>query len=81
MTASERLAAWRKREGISQSEAARRAGICQPTWSELEGGRAKRVSVPTAAAVERLTGGAVRIGDWIGDRESGEHPAATGTDR
>lgn len=88
MTVSERLVAWRTSTGLSQREAARRAGVAQPTWSDLEAGRAKRVSVDTAMAVERVTDGAIRVTEWekaAADAEkSGSHAAAatskTGTD-
>ncbi len=88
MTVSERLVAWRSSVGISQREAARRAGVAQPTWSDLEGGRAKRVSVDTALAVEKITEGAIRVTEWGGAvgsaDESGSHATSeaprTGTD-
>lgn len=66
--------AWRKSANLSQREAARRAGVCQPTFSELESGRAKRVSVDTAMAIEELTSGAIAVVDWAG---LGDEPAAT----
>lgn len=89
MRASERLVAWRKVAGLSQREAAARAGVAQPTFSDLEHGRARRVSVDTALAIERLTAGLIRVAEWeshgVSDADSSaEHPAvdpdATGTD-
>lgn len=84
MTVSERLIAWRVSTGLSQREVARRAGVAQPTWSDLEAGRARRVSVDTAMAVERITEGAIRVTEWSSSvDESGEHtavaPTKTGT--
>jgi transcriptional regulator with XRE-family HTH domain len=81
MKVFERLIAWRTAANLSRREAARRAGIAQPTWSDLEGGKARRVSVDTALAIEKITGGAIRVTEWGGVSgladESGSLPAVT----
>jgi len=65
MTTSERLRDWRKRQALSQQEAAGRAGVTQAVWSKLEAGKYARISAQTAERIERATGGEIRIADWL----------------
>lgn len=65
MVAARRLKRWRKRLGYTQAEAARLAEIPQPMWSKLESGSAPRVSVATAAKIDRLTDGEIGVLDWV----------------
>jgi transcriptional regulator with XRE-family HTH domain len=54
------LVRWRKREGISQAEAARRIGGAQSTWARWETGHV-RPEYETAARIELRSDGFVRV--------------------
>ncbi|HEU4619516.1 MAG TPA: helix-turn-helix transcriptional regulator [Gammaproteobacteria bacterium] len=59
MTVSEVLKAWRETEKITQAEAARRAGVSQPTWCDWESGKKlprldKIVDLVTLTGEEKL---------------------------
>lgn len=57
-----RLEKWLKDEGLSQSEAAARAGLCVPVFNRILLGR-KAASKAAGFAIERLTDGIVRADD------------------
>jgi transcriptional regulator with XRE-family HTH domain len=63
-----RLAVWREREGISQEELARRAGVSRATVIAVE--QRGALTVRVAQAIERATGGAVRVRDLIPDAKA-----------
>lgn len=65
-TPAERLRAWRDERDLSQREAARLAGVSQAAWYTLEAGKTHRISLRLAAAIERATGGAIAVNDWLG---------------
>lgn len=58
-----KLANHLKERGLTQVQFAERIGITQGALSKLCGD-APRLSLETAAAIERETGGAVQITDW-----------------
>lgn len=88
MHGSQRLAAWRKKTGRSQTECAATLGVRQPTWSEWEAGR-KNPQIVHAVAIEKLstdpeTGAPdVPVNSWVEAVSAVEHEvpaAATGTE-
>lgn len=58
------LLLWRRDRGLTQGEAAREAGLDQSAWSLLERGR-RVPSIYQATALERVTGGVVKVADWL----------------
>jgi DNA-binding XRE family transcriptional regulator len=58
-----RLKKWREEKGWSQSRAAQEVGSKQRTWADWESERLVP-SVKFATAIERITDGYVRVGDW-----------------
>lgn len=56
--ALERLEKWRVDSGLSQSDAAARAGLCVPVFNRILNGRTT-ASKAAGFAIERLTGGVV----------------------
>lgn len=66
MTAAEKLVRWRKRQndgrGISQKEAAVRAGLAQAVWQGAEAGKSPRAS--NIDAFIRVTDGEVTLSDF-----------------
>lgn len=64
MSASDLMANWRKDEGITQTEAAKRAEISQTAWCDLEAGK-KLPRIDTAIRIARVTRGAVPVEAWV----------------
>lgn len=58
---------WRHANGLTQREAARRAGLSQPAWQAYESGGLPKT--PAALSIERLTDGAVSVTDWAESEE------------
>jgi transcriptional regulator with XRE-family HTH domain len=83
MNAPEALKHWRTSQGITQADAAERAGVTAPTWFDWENGN----KIPVVDKIEELeviTGRAVRMPDWAEyararkktraeEREGGDH--------
>jgi transcriptional regulator with XRE-family HTH domain len=67
MTAGEKLVRWRLANELSQREAAARVGLSQAAWQSYESGGHPRVRAATA--IEKLTKGAVKVGDWADGEE------------
>lgn len=55
MNASEQLRAWREAEGLSQSAAAAKVPVSQPTWSDWEAGK-KCPHIAQALRLQELAG-------------------------
>jgi transcriptional regulator with XRE-family HTH domain len=65
MHVKHRLVEWRRKEGLSQREAARRARISQAAWQSYEDDTSTACpGVNAALAIEEITGGAVRVAEW-----------------
>jgi transcriptional regulator with XRE-family HTH domain len=62
MNAGEKLLKWRHEQGLSQKQAAEKAGLSQPAWQAYESGGLPRT--PAASTIERITDGAVKVSDW-----------------
>lgn len=77
-----RLVAWQEAADITQTEFAKRLGVSQSALSKLLRGKLG-VSIDVGAAVEAVTGGAIKLNEWEGyepfalgkSSESGEHAA------
>lgn len=54
---------WRKREGLTQAEAAARVGFSQASWSDWENDR-KVPRVEQALQLDDRTGGEVPVAAW-----------------
>lgn len=67
--ASKKLRAWRKKQDLSQTEAARLLEVSQPTYSEYETGR-KVPRTAKAFEIEAKTKGAVKASGWAMDVET-----------
>jgi transcriptional regulator with XRE-family HTH domain len=65
MRGSKKLKAWRLKNGLSQTEVAKRIGTEQGTLGAWERNE-RRPDVRFAVAVEKLTKGKVSAGDWSG---------------
>lgn len=65
----ERLLAWRKKDGRSQTACAGAIGTTQSAWASWERDESFP-EVDYADAVERLTDGYVRVGDWAKARRA-----------
>lgn len=66
MQTFERLAAWRKEQKLSQSDAGAKVGVTHPAWNDWEKGK----RVPQGGyrkALEILTG--IPETEWMSDRE------------
>lgn len=63
MSAPAELKNWREKQGLSQAEAAEKAGVTAPTWCDWEQGK-KSPTVDRAEDLERVTGGAVTVPMW-----------------
>ena len=61
----ERLLAWRKRNQLTQAEAAKRFGLAQSAWSELETGK-RAPNRDDAVLIELETG--IPLEAWSGDQ-------------
>lgn len=68
MKAPKRLKAWRVLAGLTQCDAAARAGVSQTAWNHWEAGK-KKPDVDNAVELEKLTEGAVSVQDWADPRE------------
>jgi transcriptional regulator with XRE-family HTH domain len=75
MRTHERLKRWRQKGGIRQVDAGKLTGIDQATWSRIEAGK-QMPSIVQASSIEMVTGGAVRISDWLPRRRQKRSPAA-----
>lgn len=62
MTTGERLAKWRLDEGLSQREAAAKAGMSQAAWQSYESGG--KPGVEAAVSIDTLTDGKIKVADW-----------------
>lgn len=71
--ASLQLEAWRKRQKLSQKEAAKMLGVSQPTYSEYETGRK---TPRTAKAFEIQEKTRVKAAGWTVDAPEAKDPAA-----
>jgi len=58
-----KLKRWRERKGLSQAAAGALVGCSQAMFGALEKG-SKKPGVDLALAIERETGGGVRVRDW-----------------
>lgn len=58
-----RLKEWRDAAGLTQAAAAKRSGVRQATWCEVETGR-RTPHLAFAIRLESLTDGEVRIEHW-----------------
>ncbi len=67
MTPGEKLVRWRRENGMTQRAAAKLAGLSHATWHAYESGGLPRT--PAAVAIERVTNGAVAVGDWVESEE------------
>lgn len=63
-----KLAAWRKRQGLSQDAAGRRFGVSQGTWANWELGE-RAPDRTNAPELETFTGGEIRACDWPSSRK------------
>lgn len=61
---------WRKSQGLTLDQAARKVGTVRQVWSDWERGR-RRPSSVTMAKIYRLTGGAVQPNDFYELPQSG----------
>lgn len=61
MTLGDRLRAWRKTHRLTQTAAAKAAGISQSAWSELETDDVERIGLDVAERVVKVTSGAVTL--------------------
>lgn len=70
-TVGGRLRAWRERQkpALSQERAAELVGAPQRTWADWELG-GKTPEIDYAEAIERLTGGKIRMRDWARGRRA-----------
>jgi transcriptional regulator with XRE-family HTH domain len=59
-----RLKAWRRLAGFSQEEAGKRVGVSAGTWCYWEA-EEKLPGLDLAPEIEAVTGGAVRVTDWV----------------
>lgn len=57
------LKQWRTREGLTQSSAAEKFGVSQPSYSDYENGR-KTPRTKLALHIARVTDGAVPVASW-----------------
>lgn len=71
----ERIKAWRTGAQLTQAQAARRAGVGQATWSDVERGDSTP-HLAFAVALEALTKGAVHIEEFGFDAELVAHMRA-----
>ncbi len=67
MTNGEKLRIWRERAGLSQADAAEKIGTKQRTWAQWES-EGTTPEIDFAEALEKLTGGAVTMRDWVRSR-------------
>jgi transcriptional regulator with XRE-family HTH domain len=58
------LREWRRKAKMSQIELAAKIGVHQVTVSRWETG-VERPAFDTAAALEKMTGGKVKMGSWV----------------
>ncbi len=79
MTNGEKLRAWRERAGLSQDKAARRVGTSQRTWGAWEA-NGTTPEIDYADAIEKLTGGAVQMRDWVKSRRKKRREEAISTE-
>lgn len=63
MSPGKKLAAWRKKKGLTQVAAAKLVGATQTAWSEWEADK-KSPRVEHAFELQRVTGGAVKAQEW-----------------
>lgn len=60
-----RLVAWRRREGHTQREAARRAGVSQAAWQSYEDDTSTACpGVNAALAIQEITHGEIPVTEW-----------------
>lgn len=65
MHVKRRLVAWRKRQGLSQREAAAKAGVSQAAWNSYEDEDSTSCpGVNAALSIEEVTSGAIVVADW-----------------
>lgn len=67
MTAGQKLLAWRKKLGLSQREAAARAGLTKAAWQSYEAGSSPKA--PAIGSIQRVTDGEVSLSDWAETEE------------
>lgn len=63
VSAPEKLKKWRADEKLTLAVAAEKAGVQASAWFDWESGN-KTPTVDRAEDIERVTGGAVTVGDW-----------------
>lgn len=68
MQAPEKLRRWRKARGLSQAEAATKAGLTKAAWQSYETGSSPKASA--VDAIQRVTDGEVALSDWIESDEA-----------
>lgn len=65
MKVGEKLRVWRKaHEGLTQTEAAKAAGISQSAWAAVEIGDFRRIGLDVAQRIVEVTSGAIAITDF-----------------
>lgn len=65
MHVKHRLVEWRKREGISQREAAKRARVSQAAWQSYEDDTSTACpGVNAALAIAEITKGEIPVTEW-----------------
>lgn len=67
MGAHEKLRHWREKGGFTQVICAKKARMHQSVWSDIEAGK-RGPSLIQAFNIERITGGHIRIIEWIPKR-------------
>lgn len=64
MTVARKMRAWRESLGLTQRQAAKRAGVSQAVWSKLESGRSiKGIGLRIATRIVRACGGTITLMD------------------
>jgi len=77
----EQLKASRRALGLTQKELARRAGVSERLWAEVERGERPNVSLETALRMLSEVGVSVRLDDAMGSSHMLRDPAAAATAR
>lgn len=64
MNVGKRLKKWRESLGLSQRDAASRAGVSQAAWQAVEDGRVKRIGLDVAWRIVDATDGRLSLSDF-----------------
>lgn len=77
MSVGRKVRKWRLAQGLSERQAATKAGISQPAWRAVEADEMKRIGLEVARKIVRACEGAITIEDFfVAPRRRSVPPAA-----